>query len=244
MGNERSKVDEAGVPVLNANDIEVKAEELITYFDPNILGEACETPLITLIEKLQRDYDINFDLSLDLGISPNGNKILGKTVLRPRGIFIDRSLANNSRLQFVLGHELGHLILHRNIEIEKTGYDDNEIIDTKLDVVTSIKILSTSRDWIEWQANRFSSAILMPRATLHTKLRELQEASGLTRNVGKIVLTHEQYSMRDYKAIERKLCATYNVNSTNINIRLRELQILDDHRKLDVKHISQLFNTE
>lgn len=236
--------DASGVPVLSASDIEIKAEELISYFDSSLLTRAISTPLIEIVRNLHENFGLISDYSLDLGLTQNGNKILGKTQLKPLGLFVDRSLVDNPRFEFVLGHELGHAVLHGEIDVKNSGYDEQELADTKQDFVTGKKLLLTARDWIEWQANRFASAVLMPRATVHSAVQEKQRKMGITRNLGKIILTEEPYSRRDFMAVVERIREIYSVNATNVQYRLTDLGILDDHRKMNVKHISELFKTD
>ncbi len=74
-----------------------------------------------------------------LGTTKYGKVILGKTQLNPLGLYVDVSLVNDPRFNFVLGHELGHVVLHRSVNVKKTGYEDQEIIDTEIDFVTGKK---------------------------------------------------------------------------------------------------------
>ncbi len=238
------KIDKHGIPILDTNDIELKAEEVISYFDKSILDYPSLTPLPNFIEKIHTEFKLNFSYEHDLGSTKHGNKILGKTQLKPLGLFVDKILVNDPRFPFVLGHELGHVILHRSVDLKRSGYDDQEIVDTKQDLVTGKKILQTSRDRLEWQANRFSSSILMPRATLHTAIMKIQEQMGIKRNMGSIILEDIKYSIKDYSFVNNYLQKIYGVNATNIKYRLKELGILIDRRNIDIKHISELFMTE
>ena len=179
------KVNEDGVPVLSAIDIEKKAEEVIKFFNEEILRSPRETPLQLFIEEISKKFDFTYDLSQDLGKNSHGHKILGKFRFKPKAIFVDKSLQGDLRQKFVLVHEFGHFVLHRKILIKKAGYADIDIIDTEKDLVTGQKLLTTPRDWLEWQANRFSSAILIPRDTLPTALIDTQKSLGIHRNLGK-----------------------------------------------------------
>lgn len=239
-----SQLDEFGVPVLNADDIELKAEEVIAYYDPDLLNRPALVPLLKFIERLHSEHSLARDYSQDLGVTKNGHKILGKTRIRPLGLFVDISLANDSRFNFVLGHELGHVVLHRRVDVKRTGYDDQEMSDTEIDLLTGRKILRTPRDWLEWQAKRFASAILMPRATVRRAVVEAQSELGINNNIGMIVLENVGYSFRDYEAVRRQIELIYDVNATNAEYRLKELGILVDRRDLNTRHISELFASE
>ncbi|MGD0552874.1 MAG: ImmA/IrrE family metallo-endopeptidase [Sedimentisphaerales bacterium] len=239
-----NNADDNGVPILTTDDIELKAEEVISYFDRTVLDIPQRTPLLEIIKELNKKYNVAFNCSLPLGATKYGNIILGKTQLKPKGIFVDVSLINDPRFHFILAHELGHLILHRFVDIKKTGYEEQELVDTEIDFVTGKKNLKTARDWIEWQANYFASAILIPRATVIQAVIEKQKEMDIKRNIGQIILEPKQYSVSDYKEIQKQLVLIYNVNATNIEYRLKELGILIDRMNLNVKHVSEFFATE
>ncbi|MFR8846421.1 MAG: hypothetical protein ACLVGL_16155 [Waltera sp.] len=92
-------------------------------------------------------------------------------------VIIDKMLLEENqehRYRFTMGHEAGHEFLHK----EYFAYDPDQItlfdlmgetpapmvqcrVDTKkMDCRTSKSW--TDRDWMEWQANALSSAVLMP----------------------------------------------------------------------------------
>ncbi|HIJ70364.1 MAG TPA: ImmA/IrrE family metallo-endopeptidase [Planctomycetes bacterium] len=236
--------DENGVPILSTDAIELKAEEVISYFDRTILEQPQRTPMLNFIEELHKKFDLFRDYSSALGRTKYGSIILGKTKLNPLGIYVDKSLANDARFNFVLGHEFGHVVLHRSVDLKGTGYEQQEIVDTEIDLVTGKKNFKTPRDWLEWQANRFSSAILMPRLSMFVAVIAKQKKMGITRDKGTIFLEEQPYSKRDYQEITNHLGLVYNVNATNVECRLKDLGILIDHRDINVKHISEMFATE
>ena len=237
-------IDKKGVPILSADAIELKAEEVISYFDHTILDSPQRTPLLEYIEDLHKRFNLRRDYSRSLGKTKHGKVILGKTQLKPLGLYIDVSLVNDPRFNFVLGHELGHVVLHWFVDIKKTGYEEQEIIDTKIDFFTGKKNLQTPRDWLEWQANYFSSAILMPRLSIMKAVLQKQDEMGIKRNLGRIILEAKEYSVADYKKIQEHLALVYSVNATNVECRLKDLGILIDRMNLNVQHISELFTTE
>jgi Zn-dependent peptidase ImmA (M78 family) len=239
-----NNVGKKGVPILYADAIELKAEEVISYFDKEILDKPQRTPLLNFIEELHSKFNVERNYSLTLGTTKNGNIILGKTQLKPKGIFVDASLVNDSRFNFVLAHELGHLILHRSVDIKRTGYEEQELVDTEINFVTGKKKLKTAHDWLEWQANYFASAILIPRATVMKAVVEKQSEMGIKRHFGQIILEAKPYSISDYKEIQKHLELVYSVNATNVECRLKDTGILINRMNLNVKHVSELFTTE
>jgi hypothetical protein len=226
------------VPKLSSNDIELKAEEVIEYFDKGLLSSARPTPVRVIAEESKRRFGIDFRTDMDLGLSATGKKCLGLFKIRPRGIFIDASLDGTDRLPFVLAHEYGHFVFHRAIDPVKVGYADTAIADGELDFVTNRKLLSSPKDWIEWQANRFASALLMPRSTFSDSLINYQRQVGIRRNVGSVYVDTTPSSQRDLILVLDHLGRLYGVNRTNVECRLRDLEILQDHRNPSTRHIA------
>lgn len=235
------KVNKDGVPVLSASDIEKKAEEVIEFFNPDILRSPCETPLLSFLEESAQRFEFTYDLTQNLGNNSHGHKILGKFRFKPRAILVDESVSGDPRQKFILGHEFGHLVLHRNLLIKKAGYT---ISDVEKDLVTGNKILTTPRDWLEWQANQFAGAILIPRATLLSALIAVQKKLDIHRNLGRIYLDEQPYSFRDFQKTLGGLMEIYLVTKKNLGIRLNDLGLLIDVRGKNTKHISELFMEE
>ena len=239
-----NKKPTALIPHLSTNEIEVKAEEVIEYFNPDLLKKAQAIPIYHFVEETNKKFGIQFRCDLDLGTNKSGNKILGKYRIKPSSIFIDNSLRETDRFPFVLAHEYGHLILHRSIDPQKIGYTDSLIEDTHYDLVTGKKILETPKDWVEWQANRFASALLMPRSTFINALIDFQKTRGINKNIGIIYLDNLPYSLAEFRNNLSHLAILYGVNRTNVEYRLNDLEILVDLRTKNVKHISELLKEE
>jgi len=231
-----------GIQNLSREDIELKVLEVLEYFKKEILDHPCETPILEFVQQLQKEGRIIIDLTKDLGNTSKGKKILGLFNLKPRGIFIDRSLIDDIRFNFTLSHEIGHLVLHRKLIFEQEEYEG--IQDTEYDMISGKHILKTDRDWIEWQANYFGSAFLMPKQTFNIAVRQIQDRMGITRNRGMIYLDNTNTSIRDLEHIKTELKKIFMVNVTNIEIRLNDLGILNDQRLKNVNHISRLFKEE
>jgi len=237
-------VDKNGVPILSADAIELKAEEVISYFDKQILDVPQQTPLLEYVEALHKQFKLERSYNQSLGTTRYRSTILGKTQLKPLGLYVDVSLLNDPRFNFVLGHELGHVVLHRHVDLKKTGYEEQEIVDTKINFVTGKKKLITPRDHLEWQANYFSSSILMPRLSVMSVVIQKQKELGIKRNLGRIILEAKRYSVRDYKKIKEHLALVFSVNGKNVECRLNDLRILINRMNLNVQHISELFTTD
>lgn len=239
-----ASVDPRGVPRLSRADIELKAQVVIEYFAPETLEKPALTPIWSFVEKSKAEFGLQFDASRTLGTSRNGGKILGEYVFRPRTIRIDQSLVDDVRLPFVLAHEFGHFVLHRRLQVNQEDYFGDRIRDTKRDLVTGRKILTTPRDWIEWQASFFAASVLVPRSTVRHAVMAAQREIGIAKNLGTIVLEAKPYSYRDFNAVRDQLCLLYQVSRTAIRNRLAGLGILIDLRDKNTRHISELLRED
>jgi Zn-dependent peptidase ImmA (M78 family) len=225
---------------LSNEDIELKAEEVICKWFEYVLAKPLPTPLNEFCLKLKNKHNTIIQFAQDLGYT-RGRKIWGFFKPEPRTICIDVSLLDTPRFSFVLAHEIGHLVLHRKLVLENKEYQIEE--DTEIDFLTGKKNLITTRDWIEWQANKFASCFLMPRKTFIDAVIQTQMEMGITRNLGIVYVDKQRYSKEDFESLKERLALIYNVNKTNVEIRLNDLKLLNDQRFGEVDHISEIFKT-
>ena len=108
-------------------------------------------------------------------------------------IIINKNLASYERLQgrfqYTLGHETGHWVLHQKLfyidENQQTLFDDMDNVEKNLicskrdERFLLRKSFKTDLDWIEWQADYFSSCVIMPREIFKKEYERLIE-SGLS----------------------------------------------------------------
>lgn len=236
--------DKNGVPICSPQYLENKAEEVLCFFDKSVVEMPQATPLREISERLEKDFKIKIDFNAELGLKTEGeHKVVGKFIFKPRAILIDCSLQEDTEVfNFTLAHEIGHLVLHRNLKIEKS--DSNEISDTKIDLVTGKKNFTTARDWIEWQANRFAECLLMPCETVRSLVVEKQKEMGIERNIGLIYLDDQVCNIKAYLTIRECLQNVYQVSKSVVEYRLSNLTILIDKRGINISHISELLRRE
>lgn len=227
---------------LSAQDIELKAEEVIEFFHASVLTAPQPTPIHAFARELERQFRVKCDFTGDLGRKANGKKTLGVYRFKTREILVDRSIADTNRFAFTFGHELGHLVLHRNLKVRREDYQENA--DTARDLVSGKKILTTLRDRLEWQANRFSSALVMPRETFREAVIQCQSAMGIHGRLGLVVVESIPYSLRDFRDLRARVAQLYAVTMTNVKYRMSDLGILVDRRGKDTHHISELLREE
>jgi Zn-dependent peptidase ImmA (M78 family) len=232
----------ADIPYLSNDDIENRAEKVIEYFGKHLLVSPQQIPVLNFIEKLQSGRHLNFICTEDLGATSSNKKILGAFRFFSNTILVDQSLTPaDPRFLFTLAHEFGHFVLHRKIKVKQKDYVDTE---ENYDLITGRKYFVTPKDWLEGQANRFASAILMPRKTFRKAIIKIQKKMSISRNIGIIYLDKHSYSKRDYESIKTALQEIYGINKTNAECRLKDLGILIDDRQKDTQCISELLYEE
>lgn len=77
-------------------------------------------------------------------------------------IYVDENVHDyqEARFRFTLAHEIGHLILHRNI------YEDLSFTSPEEWKSIQVRMKDDVRQWFEWQANCFAGLVLVPRDEL------------------------------------------------------------------------------
>ena len=148
-------------------------------------------------------------------------------------IIIDKNLLEENqehRYRFTMGHEASHGFLHK----EYFRYDPNQfmIVDYMVDVPTSMiqcrvdnkkfnsthSQAKTDEDWMEWQANALSSAMLMPESTVQIVVEEVK-----SKKTNHVLL---QYM----KAL--KVSEVFNVSFEAATYRLKELGFIQPNVQL------------
>jgi Zn-dependent peptidase ImmA (M78 family) len=124
---------------------------------------------------------------------------------------------------FVFTHELGHAILHSSIKINNDLY--NEFKDSEYDLVTDKDLLTNYKHWIEWQANKFASSILIPSINLQVHLVLIQKQLGIGK-FGNIYLDNQPVNIQDFLDITKYLKGRFNASKSAIEYKLQELDLI------------------
>ena len=154
------------VKFLRKETIEQRARALLTAYSHAAGGAAgLPIPADEIFEthlKLSLDFD---NLASRLGIDEVD--VLGALWVDSREVFIDESLdpdehpQMDGRLRFSVGHEIGHWDLHRPYLVNRGG--QTGIFDVGASQPAVVCRTSERKAPIEWQADYFSSCLLMPR---------------------------------------------------------------------------------
>lgn len=129
----------------------VRAEQLLERFGPYSLPVP--------VEKIAKF------LGAQVRFSPLDDELSGMVFIKDGTPIIGvNSLHHPNRQRFTIGHEVGHLDMHREMLSKEVHVDKGfPILMRDLTAATGIELL-------EVQANRFAAALLMPKAVLEAAL--------------------------------------------------------------------------
>ncbi len=214
---------------LNREQIENKSKDLLLYFDIDYFSKYVATPLIPITEFLNAKHEIIFKFDTTLGFNNFNYRVLGAFNPKKRIIIIDQFLKTDiQKFNFTLAHELGHLALHRNVIVK---YDTNEevTITETIQESNNSKGEKSDAEWMEWQANTYAAALLMPLQILQIWLIKVQSSMGISMPE-KIYVDNQPSNINKYLTVINKLSQIFNVSRTAVEYRLLKLQLVIDKR--------------
>ena len=223
------------VPILSGKEINDIAEKFILDFSPDLIHHPQEVNIEAFLEcylGLQLDYQYlsNDCRYLGMTVFNDTDKVIvyipeferAEYIHADHGtVIIDTNLLEEKqehRYRFTLGHECGHWIFHRAYY----GYDPYQLTLFELNTpyvqcreINGNYLDSNTKNWdslrwMEWQADKFSAAILMPKTAV------------------KCLLGHNNTfnsSSDAYPAI-RSVAQVFNVSMQAAYYRLCDLQVI------------------
>ena len=209
--------------------IEALSSELINKIDSEILKYALSTPLDKVVKYFQLEYDLNFDFD-NIFESEEEKQILGYFDVKNNLIKIDKRVYGTERFSFLLAHEVGHFVLHRNLKINQQAYDNFE--DSEYNFLANKYLLNNYKNWIEWQANEFASNFIMPNISFYSRLVHVQKHLGIGRR-GHIYLDDQPINRKDFGYITTYLSEFFNTSYTSVIYKLESLELITYNRKVD-----------
>ena len=104
-------------------------------------------------------------LGVQLKFSPLDDELSGMIFIKDGTPIIGvNALHHSNRQRFTIAHEIGHLVMHRNIL-------ENEVhVDKQFKILMRDGLAATGTDIIEIQANQFAAELLLPSFLLDTLL--------------------------------------------------------------------------
>jgi Zn-dependent peptidase ImmA (M78 family) len=208
------------VPFLKPEEIDNAARNLIHRF-----STTCEKiteppiPVEDICEKFLRLDIVPGDLEKEYPEKPL-NGAIGALDLEEETVYVD--MPKNpvtGRYRFTLAHEVGHFELHRNFlkhdatqcELFSTGKARSSIVCRAEDRIKPI----------EWQANKFAAALLMPRRMIIYRIRHFKELYGLQSLIDVPVT-----ELLSGDELVSYVSVWFEVSTTAARIRLEDLHII------------------
>lgn len=185
-----------GVPILSKKELEIMAENFLKDFKTETLikPQAIDIDDFAFnylglkldFHHLSHDESILGAMVFDDTVIPVYNPESNKaeySVIDKETVVIDSKLAEEHqerRYRYTVGHEVGHAIFHRKYFKHKSHisyYDEKnlKLVQEAEETFSGYKSVELweDKDFVEWQANYFSAALLMPRSMIVKVLMEL-----------------------------------------------------------------------
>ena len=231
------QIDETGrlpeKPKYSQKELNNMAEDVL-FASSDILGQNIQYPIPTdkltvIIERYVDDLDLYADLEKEYG----DKNIEGVTIFLPFKkpvVRISEKLQKfkfkENRLRTTLAHELGHVIIHnplwqREFSKLQLPFDTTE---KRIQICKRKTLFSKDEpnyehyDWIEWQANYFGSALLMPKKALHKFYKIFTTERGIRSQISD--------ESSDASDLISMLSQAFQLSNEAVRVRLKQMKIL------------------
>lgn len=232
----------SGLPIVEQEDIERYAEDTLKEKQPEMLKNPSALDVDGLVYSLHldkkeailsRDESILGLISFRKQTLPIFDENLSYKILPVDlgNIVIDSRLKRvPTRYRFTETHEAAHWMMHRTF-YENPNKRDYIFRHTGFSYVAckkdpkeygrkNPKEAETDDEWVEWQADNMSGALLMPRETFLVAVKLIMKECGYVEPR----IVSGQRDPRKYIVIER-LANIFQVSKRSVKIRLRTLGI-------------------
>ncbi len=239
------KVKKSGVPVVSKKELDAIGERFVADFQPNVLKNPEPVDIDGFAELylgMTPDYQYLSHNGIYLGMTVfnDTNKVIvfdptsqraEYISAKARTMIIDKQLLEENqqhRYRFTVGHEASHDILHTAYfaydPCQISMFDDYEpMIQCRLDTPSGNKKNTTEWndcDWMEWQANTLSSAILMPKCAVELIANRYREHKDLKNPIHRCILVAH-------------ISNAFDVSIAAATIRLKDLGYIDKNDTTD-----------
>ena len=211
-----------GLKEYSKKDIEQLVNNFLNSIDESILSKLLPIPLDIIVNHLSANFNLEFDFKNHI-IQKSSQEILGFFNVTNNLIKIDCSIIETNRFSFLLAHEIGHFILHKNLKVNQQVYDSFQ--DSEYDISTGKYKLDNYKNWIEWQANEFASNLIMPKNTFFSRLIYIQKTLGISK-IGSIFLDEQPINKKDFESIVIDLSSYFKTTKTSVKYRLESLNLI------------------
>lgn len=243
------------LPRYKKEQIEKRAIDLINYVDTSILMTPQPTPLDRICAKLEESsLKARFIFDQDLGTTPNGNPVIGTFKTVECAIYVAPKLPT-ARHRWVLAHELGHLTLHRKLHTyDPAMLAEIGIADANLEIRDTMRHLDdylaareikgrNQRQWLEWQANTFAAALLLPEQTFLKEYNRILKAENVRNwQAGTLYVDNQPCNYLTLHNVAHQLSVLFLTTKTTVIYRLHRFDRIIDVRSKNVVQVSELLH--
>lgn len=208
----------SGLQKLSASQIEKLAEDILRGY--NKLKSPIE--IIPFCKYLESISPLSFDFTKNLE-TLNNKRIDGFYSCKEQKIYIDRSLYGKPQFAFIVGHEIGHYFLHQNLKINQESY--NEFKDSEYNPFTKRHDLTNDKHWIEWQANKFSMSLVLPKLLFLSELVDFRNKLGIT-NPEHIFFDDQPINKSDYIKTVIHLARYFGTSNLSVRFQIEDLGLI------------------
>lgn len=204
------------IPYLPAEHIEKSAQEILEQ----VGYKSGPVDLKRICSILYLDLQFNDELVKD----EDGTPILGSANFDRKSIRIN-SHADKNRERFTLGHEIGHFCLkHGQYLRSETIVERDLFVDTESEE-------GFDYERLEFQANYFSSSIIMPNHVFCAAVDVARRNFDIRdRGHGYIFVDDQPCNLLPYGQLLLELSSYFEVSKRATEIRLRRMGLLTDQR--------------
>lgn len=215
------------VPFVSHQEIQQSAQKLLERIDyqsgPVDVVKICSILSIDLVftEQLIEGAD--------------GKLILGSANFHQKSIAINAH-ADKRRERFTICHEIGHFWLrHDRYLLSETIVESDLLIGIGTDSIFNCERL-------EFQANAFGSELLLPEEMFRAKINEYRiDLDIKDRGHGYIFVDDQACNISTYYQLLSNLSSEFEVSKQAIEIKLKKMGRLTDHRKMNASFFTTNF---
>lgn len=155
--------------------------------------------------------------------------LMGKIEFNPLRITIDSTLEVH-RFRFTLCHEIGHLVLHKNLFDNKIDKEDYEYT---LSLNSNISDLNTRR--IEIQANIFASYLLLPTESFLLEVMKFFIQNNISKNY--IYLDKQPVNQILAHNLISEISIKFNTSKEAVRLKLIDTSLLKDTTRFSYRKL-------
>ncbi|MBY3422553.1 MULTISPECIES: ImmA/IrrE family metallo-endopeptidase [Rhizobium] len=190
------------------------------------------------LKRICRTMSINLQISDRRIQDADGAQILGSAYFDRKEIHVNAD-GYLYRERFTLGHEIGHFALQHQVYLSSENIIERDLLITKeADAGFNIERL-------EFQANAFSSSLLLPEDVFKRMTAQYRRDIGMRdRGHGYIFVDDQPSNISDYDQLLSSLSAYFEASKRAVEVKFKQLGLLTDLRKRNQKQpIPQLLDS-